>query len=210
MTAHGLYCTPVGSPQQACPFITFLTHPQMIKPVYGFLSDAVPLFGYRRCSYLVLCGLLGAPRRQKMGCLFVLLPIMFWCSAARHVCWAWRTCCIANTAAAAALPSLPKHPCNPGAACWGGMATVASTPTAVVLLLLLGSASTACADVVADSVVVELVRRPGSKAVRVSGCSVGSSSRRAVVWGAAALALVRPPGGKAAAVGQCLGPVVQE
>ncbi|KAI7846290.1 hypothetical protein COHA_000218 [Chlorella ohadii] len=83
--------------------------PWMVKPVYGFLSDAVPLFGYRRCSYLVLCGLLGA-------------------------------------------------------ASWGGMATVASTPTAVVLLLLLGSASTACADVVADSVVVELVRRPGSKA----------------------------------------------
>lgn len=33
---------------------------QMIKPLYGFLSDAVPLFGYRRCSYLALCGLLGA------------------------------------------------------------------------------------------------------------------------------------------------------
>ena len=32
---------------------------QMIKPVYGFLSDAVPLFGYRRCSYLALCGVLG-------------------------------------------------------------------------------------------------------------------------------------------------------
>lgn len=78
----------------------------MIKPVYGFLSDAVPLFGYRRCSYLAVCGLLGA-------------------------------------------------------AAWGSMAAWASTPTAVVLLLLLGSASTACADVVADSVVVELVRRRG-------------------------------------------------
>lgn len=54
------------------------------------------------------------------------------------------------------------------------MATVASTPTAVVLLLLLGSASTACADVVADSVVVELVRRPGSKAV---SCRVGAALR---------------------------------
>jgi len=32
---------------------------QTIKPIYGFLSDAVPLFGYRRRSYLVLCGLLG-------------------------------------------------------------------------------------------------------------------------------------------------------
>ena len=92
----------------------------MIKPLYGFLSDAVPLFGYRRCSYLALCGLLGA-------------------------------------------------------ASWGGLATVATSPTAVVALLLLGSASTACADVVADSVVVQIVQRPGSKAVRacVHACSSG-------------------------------------
>ncbi|KAG2430376.1 hypothetical protein HYH02_013738 [Chlamydomonas schloesseri] len=33
--------------------------PWMVKPLYGFLSDSVPLFGYRRRSYLVLCGLLG-------------------------------------------------------------------------------------------------------------------------------------------------------
>lgn len=57
------------------------------------------------------------------------------------------------------------------------MATVASTPTAVVLLLLLGSASTACADVVADSVVVELVRRPGNKVV-----SLGFWGGRARLW----------------------------
>eukprot|EP00897_Mesotaenium_endlicherianum_P002811 jgi/Mesen1/2558/ME000162S01689 len=34
--------------------------PWLIKPLYGFISDGVPLFGYRRRSYLVLCGLLGA------------------------------------------------------------------------------------------------------------------------------------------------------
>lgn len=28
----------------------------MIKPLYGFLSDTVPLFGYRRRSYLVSWG----------------------------------------------------------------------------------------------------------------------------------------------------------
>jgi len=33
--------------------------PWVIKPLYGFISDSVPLFGYRRRSYLVLCGLLG-------------------------------------------------------------------------------------------------------------------------------------------------------
>uniref|UniRef100_A9T467 Biopterin transport-related protein BT1 n=1 Tax=Physcomitrium patens TaxID=3218 RepID=A9T467_PHYPA len=34
--------------------------PWLIKPLYGFISDGVPLFGYRRRSYLALCGLLGA------------------------------------------------------------------------------------------------------------------------------------------------------
>eukprot|EP00899_Mesostigma_viride_P010345 jgi/Mesvir1/19311/Mv10378-RA.1 len=34
--------------------------PWLIKPLYGILSDSIPLFGYRRRSYLVLCGLLGA------------------------------------------------------------------------------------------------------------------------------------------------------
>lgn len=34
--------------------------PWVIKPLYGFLSDAVPLWGYRRKSYLLLCGLASA------------------------------------------------------------------------------------------------------------------------------------------------------
>ncbi|PNW87937.1 hypothetical protein CHLRE_01g007737v5 [Chlamydomonas reinhardtii] len=33
--------------------------PWMVKPLYGFLSDSVPLLGYRRRSYLVLCGAAG-------------------------------------------------------------------------------------------------------------------------------------------------------
>lgn len=35
------------------------TLPWTIKPLYGFLSDGVPLFGYRRRSYLILAGMLG-------------------------------------------------------------------------------------------------------------------------------------------------------
>jgi folate/biopterin transporter len=34
--------------------------PWLIKPLWGFLSDSVPIFGSRRRSYLVLCGGLGA------------------------------------------------------------------------------------------------------------------------------------------------------
>jgi len=35
------------------------TLPWVIKPVYGFTSDAVPILGYRRKPYLLLAGLLG-------------------------------------------------------------------------------------------------------------------------------------------------------
>ncbi|KAK9843802.1 hypothetical protein WJX81_006900 [Elliptochloris bilobata] len=34
--------------------------PWVVKPLYGFLSDTVPILGYRRRSYLVICGVLGA------------------------------------------------------------------------------------------------------------------------------------------------------
>ncbi|KAG2727593.1 hypothetical protein I3760_01G164200 [Carya illinoinensis] len=38
----------------------FSALPWLVKPLYGFISDSVPLFGYRRRSYLILSGLLGA------------------------------------------------------------------------------------------------------------------------------------------------------
>ncbi|CAN6297471.1 unnamed protein product, partial [Urochloa humidicola] len=38
----------------------FSALPWLIKPLYGFISDSVPLFGYRRRSYLFVSGLLGA------------------------------------------------------------------------------------------------------------------------------------------------------
>lgn len=34
--------------------------PWLIKPLYGFLSDSLPIFGYRRRSYLIAAGALGA------------------------------------------------------------------------------------------------------------------------------------------------------
>ena len=37
--------------------------PWLVKPLYGFLSDSVPLFGYRRRSYLMICGAVGGCRR---------------------------------------------------------------------------------------------------------------------------------------------------
>lgn len=38
----------------------FSALPWLIKPLYGFISDSIPLFGYRRRSYLFLSGILGA------------------------------------------------------------------------------------------------------------------------------------------------------
>ncbi|MEW5305879.1 MAG: hypothetical protein WDW36_008394 [Sanguina aurantia] len=77
--------------------------PWIIKPLYGFLSDSVPLFGYRRRSYLVLCGIAGA-------------------------------------------------------LAWTGLATFVASPSQAVCMMLVASLSTAMADVVVDSIVVERAR----------------------------------------------------
>jgi len=43
------------------------TLPWTIKPLYGFLSDGLPLFGYRRRSYLILCGIIGTLCYAALG-----------------------------------------------------------------------------------------------------------------------------------------------
>ena len=46
-------------PAEMAIFTGFSTIPWLIKPLYGFVSDTFPLFGYRRRSYLMLCGVVG-------------------------------------------------------------------------------------------------------------------------------------------------------
>lgn len=48
------------SPAAVSALTGILVFPWLIKPLYGFLSDSVPLFGYRRRSYLAGAGVLGA------------------------------------------------------------------------------------------------------------------------------------------------------
>ena len=110
-------------------FLTGVTaFPWLIKPLYGFLSDSVPIWGYRRRSYLILCGALGAA--------------------------SWVTV------------SLPA---------------VVSAPV-VLVALTAGSLSTACADVVADSIVVELSRgKPQSTAGSLQSLCWASVSVGSVV-----------------------------
>jgi len=45
------------TPVQVTAFITAFNLPWIIKPFYGLVSDFVPLFGYRRKSYLILANL---------------------------------------------------------------------------------------------------------------------------------------------------------
>jgi MFS family permease len=42
------------TPVQVTAFVTLFNLPWIIKPVYGLVSDFVPLFGYRRKSYLLI------------------------------------------------------------------------------------------------------------------------------------------------------------
>jgi MFS family permease len=48
------------SSDQIAGFLAFAIIPWMIKPLYGLLSDYVPIAGYRRKSYLILANLLAA------------------------------------------------------------------------------------------------------------------------------------------------------
>lgn len=47
------------SPAQVAALMGIAALPWVVKPLFGFLSDSLPLFGYRRRSYLILSGLLG-------------------------------------------------------------------------------------------------------------------------------------------------------
>jgi len=47
------------SPVQVSALLGAAFLPWMIKPVFGFISDGLPIFGYRRRPYLILSGILG-------------------------------------------------------------------------------------------------------------------------------------------------------
>src|SRR6266581_8951211 len=45
------------TPVQVTAFVTVFNLPWIIKPLYGLVSDFVPLFGYRRKSYLIIANI---------------------------------------------------------------------------------------------------------------------------------------------------------
>ncbi|MDG2615037.1 folate/biopterin family MFS transporter [Thermoleptolyngbya sichuanensis XZ-Cy5] len=48
------------SPAQVSALLGVAAIPWTIKPLFGFMSDGLPIFGYRRRPYLILSGVLGA------------------------------------------------------------------------------------------------------------------------------------------------------
>ncbi|MBF2065303.1 MAG: folate/biopterin family MFS transporter [Calothrix sp. C42_A2020_038] len=48
------------SPAQVSALLGIVALPWIIKPLFGFISDGLPIFGYRRRPYLILSGVLGA------------------------------------------------------------------------------------------------------------------------------------------------------
>jgi folate/biopterin transporter len=48
------------SPAKVAALMGVAALPWVIKPLFGFISDGLPVFGYRRRPYLILSGLLGA------------------------------------------------------------------------------------------------------------------------------------------------------
>jgi folate/biopterin transporter len=48
------------TPAEVSALLGIVALPWMIKPLFGFVSDGLPIFGYRRRPYLVLSGFLGA------------------------------------------------------------------------------------------------------------------------------------------------------
>jgi folate/biopterin transporter len=117
------------SPSEAAALQGLVTLPWIIKPLYGFLSDGFPIFGYKRRSYLILAGIIG---------------------------------CLS----------------------WVAMGFIVHDSTTALLFTLLGSASVAVSDVVADSIVVEKSR---SSEDAVTGNTEKAGDLQSQCWGAAAV-----------------------
>jgi folate/biopterin transporter len=55
------------SPVEVSALLGIVALPWMIKPLFGFISDGLPIFGYRRRPYLVLSGILGSAAWVSLG-----------------------------------------------------------------------------------------------------------------------------------------------
>jgi len=145
------------TPVQITGFITLFNLPWIIKPLYGLISDFVPLFGYRRKSYLLLvnvaamAGFVWVTQLTAPGDLFIPLMLTAYTMAiSSTLCgavlvengqrlhesgtfvnqqWLWFN--IAAMAAAILGGQLVQH-LSPAGALHGAAAIVAVAPLAVI------------------------------------------------------------------------------
>jgi MFS family permease len=145
------------TPVQITGFITLFNLPWIIKPLYGLISDFVPLFGYRRKSYLLLvnvaamAGFIWVTQLTAPGDLFIPLTVTAYTMAiSSTLCgavlvengqrlhesgtfvnqqWLWFN--IAAMAAAIIGGQLVQH-LSPAGALHGAAAIVAVAPVAVI------------------------------------------------------------------------------
>ena len=64
------------TPVQLTAYLTVLNLPWIIKPVYGIVSDFVPLFGYRRKAYLILANLVATGAYFWVACVIAPGPLV--------------------------------------------------------------------------------------------------------------------------------------
>jgi folate/biopterin transporter len=57
------------SPAEVAALMGVVSLPWVIKPLFGFLSDSLPIFGYRRRSYLLMSSILGCVAWLSLGTL---------------------------------------------------------------------------------------------------------------------------------------------
>eukprot|EP00591_Stephanopyxis_turris_P006439 CAMPEP_0195530070 /NCGR_PEP_ID=MMETSP0794_2-20130614/32810_1 /TAXON_ID=515487 /ORGANISM="Stephanopyxis turris, Strain CCMP 815" /LENGTH=500 /DNA_ID=CAMNT_0040661483 /DNA_START=426 /DNA_END=1928 /DNA_ORIENTATION=- len=141
--------------------------PWTIKPVYGFLSDGVPLFGYRRRSYIVIAGLLGCFTYSALGANFWGLfddPSF----VASSVDSSMDTISTLGTTVSGSV--------SESSALFAGHF---SSLQATVAAFVIGSASIAVSDVVADGIVVQRTR--DSDDPKVAG------GLQSLCWGSASI-----------------------
>jgi len=145
------------TPVQITGFVTLFNLPWIIKPLYGLISDFVPLFGYRRKSYLLLvnvaamAGFIWVTQLTAPGDLFIPLMVTAYMMAiSSTLCgavlvengqrmhesgtfvnqqWLWFN--IAAMAAAILGGQLVQH-LSPAGALHGAAAIVAVAPLAVI------------------------------------------------------------------------------
>uniref|UniRef100_A0A7S1ZYU2 Folate/biopterin transporter n=1 Tax=Ditylum brightwellii TaxID=49249 RepID=A0A7S1ZYU2_9STRA len=160
------------------------TLPWTIKPLYGFISDGLPLWGYKRRSYLILAGLIGSASYAFLG--FPDFFLGFFGNAAGGAGADLAGVAVDTTTAVDALATTATSIATTATDTITTAATTTTTTPAgaatlklTIISLLIGSACIAFSDVVADGIVVQRTRDASDPKV--------AGGLQSLCWGSASL-----------------------